>query len=690
MVLCMPPSKGESASALNGPQQNHLRVTCQHADKMLSEMESILHASESKSPFPRYRPELSPAQRKVIEDYVARLRSQLVRVVESQGMEIPEARVAERHAIHVSLSFLDIAFEELAPKYMRGYGEVAEEAMSDLNGIVNELRGIVSQMEAYLAQTQGLDLNERLARLASEGHDTSQLKVLEEVISRHSFVEFRSALQIALDRLEDQRFEIAVFGRVSSGKSSLLNAVLQTDLLPVGVTPITAVPTRIMVADQPGISVRFIDHLAEKVDISRLVEYVTEQRNPGNIKHVSELVVRIPSPRLPEGIVFVDTPGLGSLASRGAAETLAYLPRCDVGVVLVDATSTLSSEDIATVRRLIDAAAPVSVLLSKADLLSEDDRPRMLDYVRRHLAEEIGAEIPVHAVSVRPGYESLLESWLDSEVYPLLARRQELRAESIARKIGVLRSAVRATLEAHLRRSSTSETGKGAFAAAEQRLRDAAAKLEQAGSRLSRVAAEMVVAGENSLQDAVSAAVKVEPSERASTASRLISELVENKAQQVFAYVVQLASELGQDLNSVASSLGFPDPSAQDELRALVREMPRSDLPLDQLKFGEHSLAAGLGISLLERQLRRDLANSFARPLTASLEMYARLLVGWGEAIVRRMQKVFDSYAETYRAHIQRTSGGGGLSADKRSAVAADLARLGAPAEAAAPVARTA
>jgi hypothetical protein len=40
-------------------------------------------------------------------------------------------------------------------------------------------------------------------------------------------------------------FEIALFGRVSSGKSSLLNAVLETNLLPIGVTPVTAVPTRI-------------------------------------------------------------------------------------------------------------------------------------------------------------------------------------------------------------------------------------------------------------------------------------------------------------------------------------------------------------------------------------------------------------------------------------------------------------
>jgi len=42
-----------------------------------------------------------------------------------------------------------------------------------------------------------------------------------------------------LDRLESKALEIALFGRVSSGKSSLLNYIVQSDVLPVGVNPIT-------------------------------------------------------------------------------------------------------------------------------------------------------------------------------------------------------------------------------------------------------------------------------------------------------------------------------------------------------------------------------------------------------------------------------------------------------------------
>jgi hypothetical protein len=34
---------------LNDPQQRHLRVSCQYVDRLLSDIESVLHAAASKS-----------------------------------------------------------------------------------------------------------------------------------------------------------------------------------------------------------------------------------------------------------------------------------------------------------------------------------------------------------------------------------------------------------------------------------------------------------------------------------------------------------------------------------------------------------------------------------------------------------------------------------------------------------------
>ena len=122
-----------------------------------------------------------------------------------------------------------------------------------------------------------------------------------------------------VDRLENPRFEIAVFGRVSSGKSSLLNHLVGVNALPIGVTPITAVPTRLEPGDAAAVLVSFAGSQPRSVGLEHLREYASEEENPGNSKHVTGIVVRLPSRRLLEGITFVDTPGVGSLARGGGA-----------------------------------------------------------------------------------------------------------------------------------------------------------------------------------------------------------------------------------------------------------------------------------------------------------------------------------------------------------------------------------
>ena len=71
---------------LNEYQARRLRVTCQYIDKLLGDIESILNSPESKTAFPRYSAELSPEQRRAIEQYVSRLREQILRVLNAQGI----------------------------------------------------------------------------------------------------------------------------------------------------------------------------------------------------------------------------------------------------------------------------------------------------------------------------------------------------------------------------------------------------------------------------------------------------------------------------------------------------------------------------------------------------------------------------------------------------------------------------
>ena len=114
---------------LNETQQRRLIITCQYIDKMLSEIEQVLHSATSLSPFPRYVVDITPAQARVIEDHIRRLRSQLLRALDWQHMKPEPPEIPVTRSITVDLTFIDIAIEELKPGYMRGCGAVHEDAV---------------------------------------------------------------------------------------------------------------------------------------------------------------------------------------------------------------------------------------------------------------------------------------------------------------------------------------------------------------------------------------------------------------------------------------------------------------------------------------------------------------------------------------------------------------------------------
>jgi hypothetical protein len=276
----MSPEPQQPRESLNPYQANRLRITCQYIDKLLADVEGILHTTDSHAAFPRYSTDIIPAQRRTVEDYIARVRAQLARILAGQGIAPEPPSIPASRAVHVILGAIDIAAEELKPKYMTGYGTVPESVATELNGIVGELSGLIGRFDRFLSEGVGEDLKARLNRLEQAGNDLELLERIEQIVRERGLVEFRAAIAAILDRAEDRSFEIAVFGRVSAGKSSLLNAILETDVLPVGVTPITAVPTRIAHAEESSLIVSFAEAPRKKLPISQLQEFAAEQFNP--------------------------------------------------------------------------------------------------------------------------------------------------------------------------------------------------------------------------------------------------------------------------------------------------------------------------------------------------------------------------------------------------------------------------
>jgi len=140
----------DRSSTLNPSQRQRLLITCKHIDRLLSDIEATLDATAAKTLFPNYIEDIAPAERKTIEDDVIRIRSHLLEVLASQSLAPDEARISAVHSVEVNVTFVEIAIAELAPRYMRGYGPVSEEAVADLGTIAAKLESGVKELRRHL------------------------------------------------------------------------------------------------------------------------------------------------------------------------------------------------------------------------------------------------------------------------------------------------------------------------------------------------------------------------------------------------------------------------------------------------------------------------------------------------------------------------------------------------------------
>ena len=114
-------------------------------------------------------------------------------------------------------------------------------------------------------------------------------------------------------RHAEDRFNLALIGGFSRGKSSLVNAILGVDRLPTGIVPLTSVITSVSCGTVDRAVLRYKSSILDQdISLTDLREYITQTGNPGNSNGIREAEIQLPAEFLRRGFHFVDTPGLGS------------------------------------------------------------------------------------------------------------------------------------------------------------------------------------------------------------------------------------------------------------------------------------------------------------------------------------------------------------------------------------------
>lgn len=216
-------------------------------------------------------------------------------------------------------------------------------------------------------------------------------------------------IEQATRSLEEERFDLAVFGRFKSGKSTFVNALLGEELLPMGVVPLTSIVTRVVSSGEWGAVVLYQDGRRERVDHDDLPRYITEKGNPENRLKVKEVEVSVGPERLKRGISIVDTPGTGSTLTHNTLATNEYIERADAGIFLFSADTPMGEEGAGFLRRIARSVDALLFVMNKIDRMTEAEWQEALSFSRTVIEKALGREgVEVHPLSSRLGLEGKL------------------------------------------------------------------------------------------------------------------------------------------------------------------------------------------------------------------------------------------------------------------------------------------
>ncbi|NPV53741.1 MAG: hypothetical protein HPY71_09490 [Firmicutes bacterium] len=283
----------------------------------------------------------------------------------------------------------------------------------------------------------------------------------------------------AIERLESNRFHLVVLGQFKRGKTTLINALLGAELLPTAVVPLTSIITMIRYGPDIKATVFFNNETSRGISIDELPLYITERENPNNAKGVKYVEIAHPSSYLADGVVLVDTPGVGSLYRHNTEVAYNFLPSADAAIFVLAVDPPLSEAEGEYLKEIKEYVPKIFFVLNKVDYLNDRDREESLAFSQGAIEASLGKN--------------------GIKVYPLAAKLA-LEARLTGNPEALERSGL-LHLERELSEFLTAGRGKIALAAAARRGKDAISELKGL-LQLERRAVEMPV---KELQDKIAA-----------------------------------------------------------------------------------------------------------------------------------------------------------------------------------------
>ncbi|MDH3681308.1 MAG: dynamin family protein [Acidimicrobiia bacterium] len=287
-----------------------------------------------------------------------------------------------------------------------------------------------------------------MAKPDPNGDVRAVLDLAMKAASAYERPDFAHRLNTMLARVNRPDVQVVAIGEFKQGKSSLVNALVNVNICPVDDDIATAVHTIVRYGDErrafalvKPASDPDGDGQRVAIDFDQIRQYATELGGTDPSLLVKGVEIEIPRKLLGDGVILVDTPGVGGLGSAHAAAGLGALSIADAAMFISDASQEYTRAEMDYLAQAIEMCPSVVCVMTKTDLY-----PRWRDVLeinQGHLAR-LGMSRPIIPVSSllrveairrkdkeinkQSGFPSLVQ-YITNDIVAANAQRNRLNAQ---------------------------------------------------------------------------------------------------------------------------------------------------------------------------------------------------------------------------------------------------------------------
>lgn len=243
----------------------------------------------------------------------------------------------------------------------------------------------------------------------------------------------QSKILQAKEALKNRKFSIGVTGVMNAGKSTLLNALMKSNVLGTAVVPETANLSIIKYSKEKHAVVNYwskqewddivksADSIAsmkefvygtneifgeklndfireiplkEKIKIEELANYTSAIASNKKCNLVKSVELYMDLPFLEDGVMIVDTPGLDDPVIQREEITKKYLSQCDLMMHLMNVSQSATAKDVEFIIDTLtyQGISRLLIVLTRVDTISKEELEEVKNYTKRSIKAKLSEQ----------------------------------------------------------------------------------------------------------------------------------------------------------------------------------------------------------------------------------------------------------------------------------------------------------